>query len=220
MQCWLFQEDKVVWLLQNGADHKRIASSGKEPIHVAAAHSGPIIVQLVNAGCDVNTQDPINGDTPLHIACARCCEDAILTLIQQGAVFNLPNNQGETPLEKMLKFAQNYSNFHSQTRIYLAKSLVKIGFRIQLTKRHVSNSRKTSRVGRDKVADLYRTIMATVKNTGSLQHLCRLKVREELRGQTFEKSVASLDVTRVVKGYLMFQDKTPQPFSLQYFEED
>ncbi|XP_033727151.1 LOW QUALITY PROTEIN: ankyrin repeat and SOCS box protein 16-like [Pecten maximus] len=201
------KEEKVVWLLKKGADPKACASSGKEPIHVAAAHSGPIIVHLIKAGCDVNTQDHIKGDTPLHIACARCCECAILTLVQHGAKFNLLNNHGETPLEKLLKFAQNVPNFHSKTRIILAKSLVKIGFechqKIRAKNQHRGNSR---RVGRNKVADVYKTVMATMKSTGGLQHLCRLKVRDEVRGQSFEKSVACLEVPKLVKDYLMFKD--------------
>ncbi|XP_021361562.1 ankyrin repeat and SOCS box protein 16-like [Mizuhopecten yessoensis] len=204
------KEEKVVWLLKKGADPKMCASSGKEPIHVAAAHSGPIIVHLVKAGCDVNTQDHINRDTPLHVACARCCESAIVTLIQHGAKFNLLNNQGETPLEKLLKFAQKVPNFHSKTRITLAKSLVKVGFRIPSKgKTDKSRMRNIGRVGRDKVADVYRTVMTTVTATGSLQHLCRLKVRDEVRGQSFEKSVASLEVPKLVKEYVMFKDNAP-----------
>ncbi|XP_060064279.1 ankyrin-3-like [Ylistrum balloti] len=201
------KEEKVAWLLRKGADPKRCASSGKEPIHVAAAHSGPIIVQLLNAGCDVNTQDHIKGDTPLHVACARCCEDGIVTLVQHGAKFNILNNHGETPLEKLLKFAQNFPNFHSKTRINIAKSLVRIGFRIpSKEKGEKSSMHKSGRVGRDKIADVYKSVMANMTGTGSLQHLCRLRVRDEVKGQSFEKSVASLDVPKLVKDYLMFKD--------------
>ncbi|XP_069121622.1 ankyrin repeat and SOCS box protein 13-like [Argopecten irradians] len=216
------KEEKVEWLLKNGADPKMCASSGKEPIHVAAAHSGPIVVRLIKAGCDVNTQDHVKGDTPLHIACARCCEGAILTLVQHGAKLNLKNNDGETPLEKLLKFAQNVPNFHSKTRINLAKSLVKIGFRMPSRdyQSGKSKSRASRRVGRDKVADLYRTIMATTKDCGSLQHLCRLKVREEVRGQSFEKSVVRLDVPKLIKAYLMFKDNPSSKTSIKHLVEE
>ncbi|KAJ8321329.1 hypothetical protein KUTeg_001187 [Tegillarca granosa] len=75
------EKDEVIyWLLQQGIDARHKGSSGKEPIHIAAAHSGSAIKQLVNTGCDVNVQDEVNGDTPLHIACGLCCPETVKTL--------------------------------------------------------------------------------------------------------------------------------------------
>jgi len=79
-------------LIKQGVDPRKKGSCGKEPIHIAAAHSGAVVVKFIDAGCDVNTQDSVKGETPLHVACARCCKDAIVTLIQYGAKMNLQNS--------------------------------------------------------------------------------------------------------------------------------
>lgn len=195
------KEDVVGLLLQHGADPKLYGNNGRQPIHVAAAHSAAIIEKLVDVGCDVNTQDPIHGDTPLHVACSMCCTETVEALIRCGAKFNVLNNQGETPLHKLLKFATDNHDFHSQSRQKLAKYLVKLGFTV--TTQSKVRTPKNKR-GRDKVYDVYTKLMSTSKSIFTLQELCRLKMRDNIHTQTPNASIDSLDIPVSLITYLKF----------------
>ena len=71
------------------------------------------------------------GDTPLHLACSRCCQEAAAALIRHGADFNAVNDQGDTPLRKLLQHATRLSkDFHHNSRMSLARVLVALGFRL------------------------------------------------------------------------------------------
>jgi ankyrin repeat protein len=76
-------------ILDHGADPKHSGETGRQPIHVAAAHSGSIVKRLVDIGCDVNTQDAIHGNTPLHIACSMCYTETEPSLTSLVASFSL-----------------------------------------------------------------------------------------------------------------------------------
>ena len=46
---------------------------------------------------DVNSRDP-DGNTPLHVAVMAHNYQAVLSLVQRGAMINVVNNRGETPI--------------------------------------------------------------------------------------------------------------------------
>lgn len=190
-------------LVSGGVDPKSAGDNGKQPIHVAAAHSADVISRLVELGLDVNQPDVVQNDTPLHIACCRCNEKSIETLIKIGAKFNLTNNEGETPLAKLLKFATNTVDFHSKLRMKLARQLIKYGF---VCKQKNSERTDKRKIGRDKMIELYHRLQKEPREVSSLQHLSRLVISENLQPKTSRKAVFSLDIPPHLKDYLMFPD--------------
>lgn len=187
----------IRWLISRGADPRSFGASGKQPVHVAAAHAADVIPPLLELGCDVNQLDVIHGDTPLHIACCHCNEKSIVTLVKCGAQINFLNNNGETPLTKLLKYATNTVDFHSKSRIKLARQLIRNGFVCKNT-----DSKKT--VKRNKVLELYHRLQREPRPVSSLQQLSRLKIRETITPVVERKAVLSLDIPHHLKKYLMF----------------
>lgn len=189
------------WLIRNGADIRQKSSAGRLPIHSSVQTSADVITVLINEGLDVNSVDDVTGDTPLHIACGLCLEGSVFRLIQHGSKFNVVNNQGQTPLEKLLKNCTNAQDFHTRTRTALAKKLIKIGFRI------VDRRKNGRKIGRDKVYDTYVSLMTSLNNVSSLQNLSRYVVRENLCcGQNTAKAVEEMYISGTLKRFLLFRD--------------
>lgn len=203
LSCY-FQNEVIDWLITKGADPSGRGPSGKQPIHIAAAHTASAIIPLAEAGCDVNAIDLAHGDTPLHIACTHLCERAVFSLVYYGAKLNKRNDLGETPLSKLLKLVQNPHNTHSKSRLKLARLLVKIGFTIKGQPENVCGVRVTRRNGRDKIGDVYRSLQKTCKGVPTLLHLCRLEVRENMSGVHFCKNLETLNLPHSLKSYLTF----------------
>ncbi|XP_062612746.1 ankyrin-3-like [Saccostrea cucullata] len=197
--------DLVSWLVSRGVDPRGAGISGKQPIHVAAAHSPDVISSLVDLGCDVNQIDVIHHDTPLHIACSRCNAETIETLIKHGAKFNLVNSEGETPLTKLLKFATDTVNFHSKSRMNIARQLIKYGF---INKQSKPGNNGKKKVGRNKVQELYKRLRLENKSVSSLQHLSRLVISDNIKPVSVQKAVRTLDIPPHLKEYLLFSDFT------------
>ncbi|XP_076454837.1 uncharacterized protein LOC143289674 [Babylonia areolata] len=125
-------------LIDRGADVNHRSMTGRQPIHSAAlsaaGSSAQILARLAQAGCDVGARDAVLGDTPLHLACARCNREAVTSLVQHGADFNGGNERGHTPLRKLLELASSSTrsrDFHQRSRVSLARALVRVGFRLQ-----------------------------------------------------------------------------------------
>lgn len=190
-------------LVSGGIDPKSAGNNGKQPIHVAAAHSADVIPRLLELGCDVNQPDVVHNDTPLHIACCRCNEKSIETLIKNGAKFNLTNNEGETPLAKLLKFATNTVDFHSKLRMKLARQMIRYGF---VCKQKNPERESKQKIGRNKLIELYQRLQKEPREVSSLQHLSRLVISDNLQPKTSRKAVFSLEIPPHLKDYLMFPD--------------
>ena len=140
-------------------------------------------------------QDPIWGDTPLHMACSKCCEDSIVTLARHGAKFNIENLRGKTPLYCLLEFAQSRNSFHSKTRIKLGKKLYKLGFRVLF-------DQKGQTTNRNKLGDIYSRVISN--ETPTLLHICRLKITDSLNDGHFDKSIGSLQIPRQLEHFMKF----------------
>ncbi|XP_045214346.1 serine/threonine-protein phosphatase 6 regulatory ankyrin repeat subunit B-like [Mercenaria mercenaria] len=185
-----------------GANPLVKSSSGKFPIHLAAKNAPDVLAELLENGGDVHALDNVNKETPLHIACGAACRETILTLIQYGSRFNIENNHGQTPLAKLLRFTNSDHDFHTKTRLNIAKVLISIGFRI--------NCHKTSSIfnkGRDKSCDRYISLKMSLQAPPPLQSLARATVRESLTsGSGLQKEVTKLDIPVNLKSYIMLKD--------------
>ncbi|XP_046331966.2 ankyrin repeat, PH and SEC7 domain containing protein secG-like isoform X1 [Haliotis rufescens] len=193
--------DIISWLMQRGADPERRMPSGKQAIHVAAGQCPSSVRLLVETGCDVNAIHDVTGDTPLHVACTRACSESIVLLIRNGARFNIQNNNGETPLLKLLNYATNPHDFSSKTRKKLARTLIALGFRIG--DKFLSKPR--NRVGRVKPLDVYKGLVREQSFVPRLQHLCRTTIRDHMQGRQFCDNASGLEIPRHLRLYLQFR---------------
>lgn len=185
-----------------GASAHIKSSTGKLPIHLAAKNAPEGLLEILRDGVDVNIRDEINNDTPLHIACGAACRETILALIQSGSRFNTENNKGFTPLAKLLQFTNDDHDFHTKTRLSIAKILISIGFQMSRPCQRTSTARSK---GRDKSYDRYVAIKLSLKSPPRLQSLARLTVRDSLsHGKCLQEEIDHLDIPLHLKPFIMF----------------
>ena len=91
-----FGGDRVVFLLQNGADPNYRYDEGWTPLHIAVNYEDNSSVQFLLAyEADPNLQND-DGDTPLMIAVRKGYQASVQTLASLGADLSLKNNEGKT----------------------------------------------------------------------------------------------------------------------------
>lgn len=192
-------------MFKHGADPNRPGTNGRLPIHVASMNSPHVVDKLIDLGCDVNAIDQIHGEISMHVACGMCCRETVEILVKHGADFNVLNNQGETPLHKLLKFATNFRHdFHAQSRIELAYFLVTLGFVINQQNSVKKNTRKFR--GRDKVLDLYKSVVTSSRSVFTLQHICRLCIRKNIHAEKVTDRLKSLNIPTYLINFLKYVD--------------
>lgn len=129
-----------------------------------------------------------------------------MVLLKHGCKINSVNKHGETPLEKVLRLAKGTLDFHTKTRINLAKKLVGIGCKVY-PKGNVALSKKKQTVGRDKVYDKYLEVLKQSGTVRSLQCIARTVVRESFTsGVAVKKQVDILDIPENLKSFILFAD--------------
>ncbi|KAK7095200.1 protein PhlB-like [Littorina saxatilis] len=193
------------------------SSTLKTPLHVAVTVNTAAIPILVSAGCDVTTRDGVQGDTPLHTACTKFQEDAILLLMQAGAHLNTQNWRCRSPLHCLLHHSHHRHDFHSKSRRDLARCLVHVGMTmVTSSSRHQSLGQRNSQDNR--VYDVYRRLLKeTRRSISSLQHLCRVTVRGLCEGGGGRRGgngggevslaavIEKLEVSCYLKEYLLYK---------------
>jgi hypothetical protein len=198
----IFQGTVVRLLIKLGASPLVKSSSGKLPIHIAAKNAPDVLNELIQEGANVNIVDDVNRETPLHIACGAACRETILTLIQSGSTVNITNRHGQTPLAKLLKFTNNDLDFHTKTRLDIARTLISLGFRMNCQTSCTQYTR-----GRDKGYDKYKSLKLSLKSPSSLQNLSRIAVRDSFKFDSdIVKDICQLDIPVNLKSYLLFND--------------
>lgn len=194
-------------LLKYGADPGKRNAAGKEAIHYAAITPDACIQELADAGCDVNCRDDVNRDTPLHVACSRCCVENIVKLIQNGAKINALNNHNETPLTHLLKYVSVIQTFHSFSWINICLNLMKIGFKMPYSATGNSiKENKYVKCHRNGVQELYNRHLLHENRILKLQNICRLCVRDNIPGVRFNNQIETLDISEPLKEYLCFKN--------------
>jgi len=77
-------------------------TDGGAPVHVAAlAGASDSLKLLLQRGASINSQQNPARDTPLHLAIRFNKFEAVQTLLEQGAVKDIPNREGQTAMQEM-----------------------------------------------------------------------------------------------------------------------
>ena len=87
--------EKVKSYLDQGISPNTQDQNGYSPMHAAVSYGNlDVLKLLISRGGDVLLKDS-DGDTPLHVCEDRACGEY---LIQNGAKYDIPNNEGKTPI--------------------------------------------------------------------------------------------------------------------------
>jgi hypothetical protein len=154
----------VVWVGQS------MAAPPSVGLHEAAMNGDlKAIAQHIEAGSDLNEQDPMSGATPMIIATVFGKVDAVKALIEGGADINYKNKEGATPLIVAAVFNQvdvssvlmdagadlNAKNNDGSTALITASLLCRTEI-VEKLLRHGADKSLTNNAGRtalDAVAD-------------------------------------------------------------------
>lgn len=97
---WNGEFNKVKTLLSNKLNIDYASVEGKTAMHFAALNSkDKVIKELVAGGGNVNFQDFVEGNTPLHDAINSRCVHCVKELINFPVDYQLTNFKGETVLQ-------------------------------------------------------------------------------------------------------------------------
>eukprot|EP01088_Endostelium_zonatum_P001747 TRINITY_DN1209_c0_g3_i2.p1 TRINITY_DN1209_c0_g3~~TRINITY_DN1209_c0_g3_i2.p1 ORF type:complete len:429 (-),score=121.70 TRINITY_DN1209_c0_g3_i2:97-1383(-) len=94
--------DVIQILLEQGADVNKQDDNGNTPLHAAVGDGNIECCRLLlDAKADINVQEKMHGDTPLHkVVAPDDFEDLCQLFIKRGAIVDIKNNVGATPLMK------------------------------------------------------------------------------------------------------------------------
>lgn len=85
-------------LIAAGAEVDIEADDGWRPLHHATLNGQSAMVAFLAAsGADINRREELEGQTPLHIACARADEKTVAALVKAGARRDVRDNLGRMP---------------------------------------------------------------------------------------------------------------------------
>ncbi|KAF5281783.1 hypothetical protein FQR65_LT14530 [Abscondita terminalis] len=92
--------------IARGADVNQKTKSGDTPllIHLMENSRRSVVKILIDTGADVNAVCVATGNSCLHYAVDNRDDDVIGDLVRAGAVVNMQNRNGETPLHSAIRF--------------------------------------------------------------------------------------------------------------------
>ncbi|XP_031640494.1 uncharacterized protein LOC116352218 [Contarinia nasturtii] len=104
-------EQIVELLLEKGADATKVTpGKGNTALHIAILKGNKEIVELILKHVSevvgsnelnkfINTQTTIKGTASIHIAAQNGCLEVVKSLLKYGAIYNIKNKEGKTPIE-------------------------------------------------------------------------------------------------------------------------
>ncbi|XP_071572585.1 uncharacterized protein [Temnothorax nylanderi] len=100
------QASVVNFLLENGADVTQVTNKGNTPLHTATSKGYKEIVEVLLQRVShdklnnfINAKTGASGATSLHVAAKNGFLDVTKSLLKRGAIYNIKNNEGKTPLD-------------------------------------------------------------------------------------------------------------------------
>ncbi|XP_071636453.1 uncharacterized protein [Temnothorax longispinosus] len=100
------QASVVDILLKNRADVTQVTNKGNTPLHIATSKGYKEIVEVLlqHVSHDklnnfINAKTAATGATSLHVAAKNGFLDVTKSLLKQGAIYNIKDNEGKTPLD-------------------------------------------------------------------------------------------------------------------------
>ena len=110
---WNGESTKVKTLLGKGLNLDYTSAEGKTAMHFAALNSKEeIIKELAAQGGNVNFQDFVAGNTPLHEAINSGCVNCVKELVNFPVDYGLTNFNGETVLQ-LAERLQDHNILHA-----------------------------------------------------------------------------------------------------------
>ncbi|KAL8805252.1 MAG: hypothetical protein Q9200_005497 [Gallowayella weberi] len=124
---------QAAWYLNSNGSENWDIRKGASSLHVAAWFGlAKIIPGLLRRGLDVNSLDPVGGQTPLMLACRRGHASVVAIFLEEGATVNARNNAENTAL-----FEAVYENHPEAVAILLKKP------ELNVNEEHLHNAERT-----------------------------------------------------------------------------
>ncbi|KAL8805675.1 MAG: hypothetical protein Q9182_001819 [Xanthomendoza sp. 2 TL-2023] len=124
---------QAAWYLNSNGSENWDIRKGASSLHVAAWFGlVEIMPGLLRRGLDVNSSDPVGGQTPLMLACRRGHASVVAILLEHGATVNARNNAENTAL-----FEAVYENHPETVAILLRKP------ELNVNEEHLHNAERT-----------------------------------------------------------------------------
>jgi ankyrin repeat protein/L-ascorbate metabolism protein UlaG (beta-lactamase superfamily) len=97
--------ESIELVLKSGADISKANSEGKTALHMAVMNKRPEIVGILAPKMkDINVQENILGNTPLHIAAINGDLQSTEILLKAGAKANILNNSNKTAVDYAIRY--------------------------------------------------------------------------------------------------------------------
>lgn len=94
-------------VLEKGMDINYKNPSGSTALESQIIHRGRNLALFIELGADIQTENALTKETPLHDAANFHNEEAVRLLLSHGAKIDAANLHGDTPLESMLHKCKN-----------------------------------------------------------------------------------------------------------------
>ncbi|XP_046894601.1 ankyrin repeat and SOCS box protein 16 [Hypomesus transpacificus] len=223
-------EEHVELLLTYGADVLARNREGETALNAACsgaerpAEAGRylrVVQMLLEAGADPRTAGR-KRHTPLHNACGNCNHRIADVLLQHGAIAEVENCAGYTPMDCLLQVVEDYPDQQPEAILRsllnhgaqnASPKMLKLCVLSPATLEVMLNSYAVVPAYEEWMDSLpveihkeHRSFFDSVKqmsgNPRSLQHLCRCALRQHL-GVSCHSAINTLDIPSSVKDYLL-----------------
>lgn len=115
-------------LAHGGNPNLAAGRRGDTPLHLAAMTNDAVFDELLQAGADIDARDE-DGDTPAMVAAMATRYDLVLSLLENGARFDIPNRHGMS-LKSQVERDRRIINPAGDQGVFYSKVAMLIGARV------------------------------------------------------------------------------------------